>query len=375
MRRRVWLGVFLSITMLPFFGCGDEAAEDQGVIAAAMRKTDEAGSYQSDFDMQLHLDVSGPEIDEVAADIMPLELSMRMSMESQDVGDYEKAKVRMYDVSVDGTKDLLMMIMEQEGEPPAAGHILDGMMKQMIKDVEVLTFENDMYFYFGDQWYEFSPEDIASMPDSGMDPEEAECLANISSEVVDYSEIYDRIDDVIVDVRDEGGEEVDGVETTLYTAAIDAGETTRMIEEYIDTYTAELEKCGTAGLDDEEGFQEFIGALGGMMESVSEMTTVEVWIDAEGYIRQQRLTLELDRDSLRELLVKVEQEAGEEMVEDFEQDITYLDARLVLTSKNSRIGEDDIELERPKDAVPFLQLFEELEETLGGGSTTESWNG
>lgn len=91
--------------------------------------------------------------------------------------------------------------------------------------------------------------------------------------------------------------------------------------------------------------------------------------DEEGYARQLRFTAELDDEAIKQLLESIEPGSAD----DFEKDITSLDARLEVTTTNSRIDED-IEVDRPEDAVSFLQLFDDLEKTFGGSTDTESLN-
>lgn len=82
-----------------------------------------------------------------------------------------------------------------------------------------------------------------------------------------------------------------------------------------------------------------------------------------------RFTAELDDEAIKQLLERIEPGSAD----DFEKDITSLDARLEVTTTNSRIDED-IEVDRPEDAVSFLQLFDDLEKTFGGSTDTESLN-
>ncbi|MHB1381216.1 MAG: LolA-like protein [Thermoleophilia bacterium] len=369
MKKFLLATVLLLALIVTAAGCGDDAAEAQNVVVAAMEKLYEAGSYQSDVDMQLRLDVSGPEIDEFAADIMPLELSMQASMEQTDVEDPEKIKVRMYGMSIDGTRDLIVMLAEQDGEPAATGYFADGIMRQLLKDVEFIVYEQDIYVQFGDQWYEMSAEDLADLPDSTIDAEELECLNSITYDTFglnDPTEIYGRL---FADVRKKGSEDIDGVGTTRYEASLDAAEARSFVEDYMNTYLAELEKCGMSEMPPGDELDEVLDAVNGMIDSLADQVLLEVWIDEEGYARQLRVSVELDDEAIKQVLENIEPGGAE----DFEKNITSLDARLEFTTTNSRIDED-IEVARPKDAVPFTRLFEDLEETFGS-SAPGSLNG
>lgn len=368
MKRVCLVAILLLAALLPVYGCGDDTAADQNVIAAAGKKLNDAGTYQSDFDMQVFVDASGPAVEEFQ-DIIPLELSMQGSAEI-DVSDLEKPKERVYGLSVDGTRDIFMLMMEQQGEPAAAGHIVDGMMKQIIKDVEMLVYENDIYYYFGNQWYELSMEDLADLPGSGSGAPDMECLMDLSAGSMDYSDYSQRVNDILVEITDEGGEDVDGTATTRYTAAVDAARAQEFFQDYMGTYIKQMGECGVTDIPTDDELDEVMGVLDETMATLADKITIEVWIDEKGYPRQQRYTIELDDEDMRQILAASDGSG----VDSFNEDISMLDARIEITLKNSRIGED-IAIERPEDAIPFTQLFEDLDKTFSGDSSTEAWNG
>jgi polyhydroxyalkanoate synthesis regulator phasin len=178
------------------------------------------------------------------------------------------------------------------------------------------------------------------------------------------------MDDVIVDVRESGGEDIDGVSTTRYEASLNGEEAQRVFEDYMDEYMTEMEKCGLSDTSTTDDIDEMLDDIDTMVDAAVDLVTIEAWIDEDGYLLQQRVTIELDEEDLQQLIEAIEPES----VEGFEEDITYLDLRMEVTTTNSRIGED-IDIDRPEDAVSFMELFEDLEDSFGGGSGTDSFTG
>ena len=161
--------------------------------------------------------------------------------------------------------------------------------------------------------------------------------------------------DTFTDFEDAGKEEIDGVGTRHFTARPDPGKTQQLLDENMQNTMDAMKQCGLASENELDETAAQMGNMAELSAKAMEDTSVDIWVDADGNLRQWRIEYRVD---MAELIAAASQGTD---IADIEE-LRSVTMKMVMTTRFSAFG-DDVDIQEPEGALPF----EDLMELFGGG--------
>lgn len=290
MRRKTVLLIWSLVLgfTLALAGCGDEKTTSQTELEKASRNLKDLKSVRMEYDFDLEvgggltaLGITSTGTGTAMSETMTLVLGVNGKIEV-DNNNPDQPKFKG-DVNIEGMEEMMEQLSVLRGMSGAEAAVAMDMIGSMFAKMEMIRVGDKFYIKIQNTWYETSAQDASML---GTVPVN---LSGSISECEKKLKESDRflLSNLLKDVQELSGESIDGVETRHFKANVDA-------QKLVDESAAALRECG----GDESVAKMLEEIKDDDLASLFRTGEVELWIDSENNIRQIRINLDVNMETL-----------------------------------------------------------------------------
>jgi len=339
-------------------GCGKEAPA--AAIDKAIQKNNEVKSLHVDLNIGVEASGDAAALGPQYEGLLPLRLAFSGSADV-DVKDKPKAKGN---IKFEGLDKILSSMAKATGEN-AATQLGVGMIGSALSsNMEFVLLDNDFYVQIAGNWYD-TGDLTAATSRAGVKAEnttEVNCYQDAFKDTSKYG-----ANTILKDIEELGDETIDGTKTRHFKANLN-------LDSLLTQLAGTMRDCGGA---------EIAGGIEGAKGQISNIFKkgeVELWISDDSYIRQGKVSLEIDPSIIASFMEGFMENSGNGANAPSAESLTAISSlSLDLTVKQSQFDQE-FNITKPAGNVNKLEdLFGGAGLSglggLGGGSPTTSSSG